>query len=67
MLHGRAGIALTFFVFDVLGVEGLATTMLWYTERRTILEEFAVENERVRLVTTFEDGEALFAAVSLAA
>jgi hypothetical protein len=28
MLHGRAGIALTLFVFDVLAVEGLATTML---------------------------------------
>ncbi len=54
---------LTFFVFDVLGVEGLATTMLPYSERRAILEELDVENQRVRLVATFEDGEALFAAV----
>ncbi len=63
MLHGRAGIALTLFVFDVLGVEGLATTMLPYSERRAILEELDVENQRVRLVATFEDDEALFAAV----
>jgi bifunctional non-homologous end joining protein LigD len=63
MLHGRAGIALTLFVFDVLGVEALATTMLAYSERRAILEELDIENQRVRLVATFEDGEALFAAV----
>ena len=63
MLHGRTGITLTYFVFDVLAVEGLATTMLPYSERRAILEELDVENQRVRLVATFEDGEALFAAV----
>jgi bifunctional non-homologous end joining protein LigD len=63
MLHGRTGIAVTFFVFDVLAVERLATTMLPYTDRRAILEELDVENQRVRLVATFEDGKALFAAV----
>jgi ATP-dependent DNA ligase len=63
MLHGRARIALTLLVFDVLAVEGLATTMLRYSDRRAILEELDVENQRVRLVATFEDGEALFAAV----
>ena len=63
MLHGRAGIALTFFVFDVLAVEGLATTTLPYSDRRAILEELDVESQRVRLVATFEDCEALFAAV----
>ena len=63
MLNGRGGIALTLFVFDILAVEGLATTMLPYSERRAILEELDVENQRVRLVATFEDGEALFAAV----
>jgi bifunctional non-homologous end joining protein LigD len=63
MLHGRPGIALTLFVFDVLAVEGLPTTMLPYSERRELLEELELENERVRLVATFEDGEALFAAV----
>ena len=63
MLHGRTGIALTLFVFDVLAVEGLATTMEPYSERRAILEELDLENQRVKLVATFEDGEALFAAV----
>lgn len=64
MLHGRGRIALTLFVFDVLAVEGLATTMLPYSERRELLEELELESQRVRLVATFEDGEALFAAVS---
>ena len=53
----------TLFVFDVLAVEGLPTTMLPYAERRALLEELDLENQRVRLVATFEDGEALFAAV----
>jgi hypothetical protein len=39
MLHGRAGVARTLFVFDLLAVEGLATTTLPYVERRSILEE----------------------------
>jgi bifunctional non-homologous end joining protein LigD len=62
MLHGRPGIAITLFVFDVLAVEGLATTMLPYSERRALLEELELESERVQIVATFEDGEALFAA-----
>ena len=33
MLHGRPGLAVTYFVFDVLAVEGLATTMQPYSER----------------------------------
>jgi bifunctional non-homologous end joining protein LigD len=56
MLHGRPGIAVTLFVFDVLAVEGLATTMQPYSERRELLEA-------LELVATFEDGHALFAAV----
>ena len=63
MLHGRTGIALTLLVFDVLAVEGLPTTMLPYSERRGLLEELVNESQRVRLVATFEDGAALFAAV----
>jgi bifunctional non-homologous end joining protein LigD len=63
MLHGRTGIALTLFVFDVLAVEGLPTTMQPYSERRALLEQLELENQQVRLVATFEDGEALFAAV----
>ena len=60
MLHGRTGVALTLFVFDVLAVEGLSTTMQPYLERRAILDQLELENQRVRLVATFEDGEALF-------
>ena len=60
MLHGRTGIAVTLFVFDVLAVEGLSTMMLPYVERRAGLEELDVESQRVRLVATFDDGEALF-------
>ena len=63
MLHGRPAIAVTLFVFDVLAVEGLATTMQPYSERRELLEELELESGQVRLVATFEDGEALFAAV----
>jgi len=59
MLHGRRGVVVTFFVFDVLAVEGLATTMQPYAERRALLEQLELETERVRLVATFEDGEAL--------
>jgi len=63
MLHRQPGIDLTLFIFGVLAVEGLPTTMQPYSERRALLEELELESERVRLVATFEDGEALFAAV----
>src|SRR5215204_1292038 len=63
MLHGRAGIAATLFVFDVLAVEGLPVTAQPYAERRALLEALDLEGPRARLVATFEDGEALFAAV----
>src|SRR4051794_39513736 len=63
MLHGRPGIAVTLFVFDVLAVEGLPVTATPYSERRALLEALDVEGPRVRLVATFEDGAALFAAV----
>jgi len=63
MLRGRGGIAVTFFVFDVLAVEGLPVTSTPYSERRALLEQLDVEGPRVRLVATFEDGEALSAAV----
>ena len=34
-----------------------------YSERRAILEQLDLKNWRVKLVATFEDGDALFAAV----
>jgi bifunctional non-homologous end joining protein LigD len=63
LLHGRPGIAVTYFVSDVLAVEGLPTTMLSYSERRELLEQLNIEGQNVRLVATFEDGQALFDAV----
>ena len=63
MLHGRPGNAVTLFVFDVLAVEGLPVTSQPYRERRALLEQLDLEGPLVRLVATFEDGEALFAAV----
>ena len=67
MLHGRTRIAVTYFVFDLLAVEGLATTMLPYSGRRAILEEIEVENHQLKIVATFEDGPALFRASVLEA
>ena len=64
MLHGDTSVSVTYFVFDVLAVEGLATTSQPYSERRALLEALDLEGPYVRLVATFEDGEALFAAVS---
>jgi bifunctional non-homologous end joining protein LigD len=63
MLNGRSGIDVVYFVFDVLAVEGLATTVQPYAERRALLEALELEGSHVRLVATFTDGEALFGAV----
>lgn len=42
---------------------GVTVTMQPYSERRAPLEQLELESASVRLVATFEDGEALFAAV----
>ena len=63
MLHGRPGIAVTLFVFDVLAMEGVPVTTSPYAERRALLEPLDLEGPSVRLVATFEDGAALFAGV----
>ena len=63
MLHGQTGIRVAYFVFDVLAVEGLPTTAPPYRERRWLLDELDIEGPYVRLVATFEDGQALFDAV----
>ena len=63
MLHGDATIPAVLFEFDLLAVEGLPVTSEPYSHRRGLLEELVGENERVRLVATFEDGQALFDAV----
>lgn len=52
LLHGRTGVPVLLFVFDLLAAEGLATTMLSYAERRALLEQLDVETAEVRVVTT---------------
>jgi bifunctional non-homologous end joining protein LigD len=47
----------------LLAVEGLPTTSQPYAERRALLESLELEGPYVRLVATFEDGDALFGAV----
>jgi bifunctional non-homologous end joining protein LigD len=63
MLHRDMSIPVTFFVFDVLAVEGQPTTTQPYRERRPLLEQLKLEGLHVQLVATFEDGEALFSVV----
>lgn len=63
MLHRQPAIDVTLFVFDVLAVDGLSTTMNSYAERRSLLEELELERRSVKIVATFEDGDALFDAV----
>ena len=63
MLHGDASVPVTLMLFDVLAVEGLPVTTQPYRQRRDLLEQLVVEGPRVRLVTSFEDGDALFGVV----
>ena len=56
MLHGDTSIPVTLMVFDVLAVEGMATTALPYSERRALLELLEVDGPHARLVAVFEDG-----------
>jgi bifunctional non-homologous end joining protein LigD len=63
MLHRDRSVVVTYAVFDVLAVEGLATTTQPYTQRRALLETLDLEQEGVQLVATFEDGAALFDAI----
>ena len=63
MLHGDTSVPITYMVFDVLAVEGKATTALRYSERRTLLEQLEVDGPHARLVAVFDDGEALYRAV----
>src|SRR5512133_1456363 len=52
MLHGDRSIAITYFVFDVLAVEGLPVSSQPYADRRALLEELDVEGPHVRFVAT---------------
>jgi bifunctional non-homologous end joining protein LigD len=63
MLHGRDSIGVTYNVFDVLAFDGESTTHEPYRARRQLLEALTFHGARARVVPTFPDGEALFAAV----
>ena len=63
MLHGKDGIAVRYFVFDVLACEGGATTHLPYEERRQLLEALEIDGPHWQTVATFDDGRALFTVV----
>jgi bifunctional non-homologous end joining protein LigD len=62
VLHGRQGIAVTLFVFDVLCVEGHDTMCLPYLERRAILEALELPSI-TRVLDSYNDGPSLFEAV----
>jgi bifunctional non-homologous end joining protein LigD len=63
MLHGDEGIPLTYMAFDVLAFEGEPTTREAYRERRRLLDALTLEAPHARVLPTFPDGEALFAAM----
>jgi bifunctional non-homologous end joining protein LigD len=63
LLHGHQRISVTYFIFDVLAIDGLPVTAQPYRKRRELLEALEVEGAHTRLVATFEDGEALFRVV----
>jgi bifunctional non-homologous end joining protein LigD len=62
MLHGRHGIRVRLMVFDLLAVAGVPTLAQPYSERRAILDELEL-GAHAEAVATFDDGQALFAAV----
>jgi bifunctional non-homologous end joining protein LigD len=59
--HGRAPV--TYFVFDVLAIEGQPLTRLPFQERRSRLEALSLDGPGWRTNHVFDDGETLFDAV----
>jgi len=59
MLHGDGVIAISYFIFDVLGCEGGSTMHLPYEERRQLLEALELNGPHWRTTATFDDA-ALF-------
>jgi bifunctional non-homologous end joining protein LigD len=64
LLQRRPSIALTYMVFDVLSVDGESVVSRPYSERRLILEDLQLDGPQWRTPQTFEDGAALWEAVS---
>jgi bifunctional non-homologous end joining protein LigD len=63
LLHRDSSIPLTFVIFDVLALDGEATTYLPYRERRQLLENVKFGSGPWFVAEAFDDGQALFAAV----
>jgi bifunctional non-homologous end joining protein LigD len=63
VLHGRDGIAVSYVIFDVLACDGHSVMSNTHAERRALLEELELEGSGFCTAETFEDGDALFAAV----
>jgi bifunctional non-homologous end joining protein LigD len=61
MLNGRSSVAIVYVIFDVLELDGRATTHLPYRDRRALLEEFALHDRHWQTSASFDDGAALFA------
>jgi len=55
LLHPNSDAPVTFVAFDVLYVDGAATTSLTFAERRPLLESIEIESP-VYIAPTFEDG-----------
>ena len=63
VLKRDLSIPLTYVVFDVLRIEGEDVTNAPYSERREVLERLQLNGFSWTTSETFEDGDALFAAV----
>jgi bifunctional non-homologous end joining protein LigD len=63
VLNHDLSVALTYVVFDVLRIKGDDMTSAPYSERRAALEKLELHATQWTTSETFDDGEALFAAV----
>ena len=63
VLHGDTSIAVVYFIFDVLRVEGNDLTRSPWEKRRAVLEEIMERGSCTRISDVFDDGETLFDAV----
>jgi bifunctional non-homologous end joining protein LigD len=63
LLYGSEGVALTYVIFDLLAIDDEAAHDLAYRDRRKRLEELDLGRGPWYVPDTFDDGEALFAAV----
>jgi bifunctional non-homologous end joining protein LigD len=60
MLQGRAGIPITFMIFDLLERHGRSTMHHPYWQRRRFLDGLDLNGSSWRTSEAFDDGEALF-------